>query len=115
LPLGDASQDAAVCIESLEHVLRPEWAVAEICRVVRPGGRVLVIDKDRRFQGLSICEPWERWFEPGSVASWLAAHCNDVTCTPLPPGPHQRTDGLFLCWQGVRRAETAAIAIRRAA
>ena len=34
-------------MESLEHALLPEQAVAELCRVVRPGGSVLVIDKDR--------------------------------------------------------------------
>jgi malonyl-CoA O-methyltransferase len=115
LPLADASYDAVVCIEALEHALRPERAVAEMCRVVRPGGRVLIIDKDRRFQGLSISAPWERWFDRGSVAAWLAPHCDEVTCTALPPGPHQRTRGLFLSWQGMRRRESAAMPIRRAA
>jgi malonyl-CoA O-methyltransferase len=115
LPLADASCDAVICIEALEHALRPERAVAEICRVVRPGGRVLIIDKDRRFQALSICAPWERWFDRASVAARLAQHCDGVECIALPPGPHQRTNGLFLSWRGVRRRESAARSNRRAA
>lgn len=35
---GDASVDALFCIEVLEHVSRPDVAVKEIWRVLRPGG-----------------------------------------------------------------------------
>lgn len=108
LPAADASYDAAICIEALEHSLLPERAVAELCRVVRPGGRVLIVDKHQRCQPLSLCEPWERWFEPETVSGWLARHCSDVTCAPLPPGPHQRTPGLFWRWEATRRAASPA-------
>lgn len=36
--VGDASVDALFCVEVLEHVARPERAVAEFWRVLRPGG-----------------------------------------------------------------------------
>ena len=35
---ADASFDAVLCFEVLEHVQRPEQAVAEIARVLRPNG-----------------------------------------------------------------------------
>jgi len=38
LPLPDASVDAACCMVVLEFVIRPEFAVSEIARVLRPGG-----------------------------------------------------------------------------
>ena len=115
LPIPDARCSAALCIEALEHSLLPERAVDELCRIVHPGGRVLIVDKCARFQGLSECKPWERWFTPESVSHWLAKHCDDVTCEPLPTGPHQRTPGLFLTWRGVRRAKPTGLAVRRAA
>jgi ubiquinone/menaquinone biosynthesis C-methylase UbiE len=46
IPLGDASVDAAVAQTVLVHVPRAAAAVAEMCRVVRPGGRVASIDQD---------------------------------------------------------------------
>jgi SAM-dependent methyltransferase len=38
----DASFDAVICIEVLEHVQRPWLAAEEIWRVLRPGGRLMV-------------------------------------------------------------------------
>ncbi|MGE5180406.1 MAG: class I SAM-dependent methyltransferase, partial [Acidobacteriota bacterium] len=39
LPYGDASFDAVVIVDTLEHVDDPEFLVAEVARVLRPGGR----------------------------------------------------------------------------
>jgi len=44
LPLADASVDAAVLALVLHHVERPDSALREAARVLRPGGVVLVVD-----------------------------------------------------------------------
>jgi SAM-dependent methyltransferase len=42
LPVEDASFDAVLCTEVLEHVATPELAARELCRVLRPSGSLLV-------------------------------------------------------------------------
>lgn len=43
LPFRDAAFDAAINIVVLEHTRRPDRAVAELARVLRPSGRLLLI------------------------------------------------------------------------
>jgi ubiquinone/menaquinone biosynthesis C-methylase UbiE len=45
LPLKYASFDLTGTLRTLHHIARPELAMAELVRVTRPGGRVLVIDQ----------------------------------------------------------------------
>lgn len=103
LPAADGEFDGAFAVESLEHSLLPKHAVRELCRVVRPGGRVLIIDKQRSKQPLSEHQPWEQWFAPNEVSAWLAEACDEVSVAEIPHGRHARPTGLFLCWQGRRR------------
>jgi SAM-dependent methyltransferase len=45
LPFPDAAFDLTATLRTLHHVHRPELAVAELARVTRPQGRVLVVDQ----------------------------------------------------------------------
>ena len=45
MPFERGSFDLAGCHRTLHHIARPELAVAELARVARLGGRVLVIDQ----------------------------------------------------------------------
>ncbi|MBX3411892.1 MAG: class I SAM-dependent methyltransferase [Pirellulales bacterium] len=112
LPVQDAACDAAYMVEALEHSLVPRRAVEELCRAVRPGGVILIIDKCRSHQALSRHEPWERWFAADEVTAWLTPHCEDIAVTSIPHGHHQQPTGLFLCWTARKHN---AIAQRRAA
>jgi SAM-dependent methyltransferase len=44
LPLRDATIDVAMLSQSLHHASDPERAVAEAARILRPGGRLLILD-----------------------------------------------------------------------
>src|ERR1017187_3454457 len=46
LPFADGFFDGAYATESLEHAVEIEKAVGEMCRVVKPGGRIAIIDKN---------------------------------------------------------------------
>jgi SAM-dependent methyltransferase len=45
LPFDAGSFDLAVCARTLHHVRRPELVVAELARVVHPGGTLLLVDQ----------------------------------------------------------------------
>lgn len=45
LPFADGAFDLAGALRTLHHIHRPELAVAELARVTRPGGHVLVVDQ----------------------------------------------------------------------
>lgn len=42
MPFTDSYFDAAVCSETLEHTIQPRKVLEEICRVVRPGGTIIL-------------------------------------------------------------------------
>ncbi len=45
LPFGDGTFDLVGTLRTLHHVGHPEEVIAEIVRVTRPGGRILVVDQ----------------------------------------------------------------------
>jgi SAM-dependent methyltransferase len=62
LPLRTASVDVALLAQALHHAAHPSKALAEAVRVIRPGGRVLVLDLRRHD---------ERWVRERLGDRWL--------------------------------------------
>jgi ubiquinone/menaquinone biosynthesis C-methylase UbiE len=62
LPLASGSCDGAYATESLEHAIDTGLAVAELCRIVKPAGRIIIIDKNAEAWGRLKTPEWERWF-----------------------------------------------------
>ena len=54
LPFEDGFFDGAYATESLEHAVEIAKAVSEICRVVKLGGRIAIIDKNAECWGRLI-------------------------------------------------------------
>jgi SAM-dependent methyltransferase len=103
LPFASATFDAVVAVEVLEHV-ETQWldvVLAEARRVLRPGGKFLIIDKNvyswnaqrpwvpsvalkwiderRGFWMYSAGDPVrERWFRPGGLRRSLCRFFGDV-------------------------------------
>jgi ubiquinone/menaquinone biosynthesis C-methylase UbiE/DNA-binding transcriptional ArsR family regulator len=51
VPLGDRSVDLAILSQALHHARRPQLAVNEAYRILRPGGQLLVLDlKEHTFE-----------------------------------------------------------------
>jgi ubiquinone/menaquinone biosynthesis C-methylase UbiE len=56
LTFEPASFDLAGSLRTLHHIARPELAVAELARMTRPGGRVLVVDQIASVDPLAAAE-----------------------------------------------------------
>lgn len=63
LPYSDNSFDTVFCCECLEHAVLQDEAVAEMLRVVRPGGQLLIIDKDIKDQANNHVHFGEHWVD----------------------------------------------------
>jgi ubiquinone/menaquinone biosynthesis C-methylase UbiE len=66
LPFEEGSFDLAGTLRTLHHVYRPELVLAELARVTRPRGRVLVIDQIAPFDPLDAVavDQFERARDP---------------------------------------------------
>jgi ubiquinone/menaquinone biosynthesis C-methylase UbiE len=102
LPFEDGYFDAAYATESLEHAVEIEKAVGEICRVVKTGGRVAIIDKNAEHWGRLETPEWERWFSRKELERMLRQHCREVESRPISYWEDVKPDGLFLAWLAVK-------------
>ena len=102
LPFADASFDAGYATESLEHAVEIEKAVGEICRVVKPGGRIAIIDKNAEQWGRLKTPEWERWFTRRELERLLGRHCAQVSSRFISYWEDVPPDGLFVAWLAVR-------------
>jgi ArsR family transcriptional regulator len=107
LPLATAELDAAMLSLVLHHSPEPPRALREVARVVRPGGRLLVVDMqphDREEYQHQMGHVW-LGFSEKQIARFLAgAGFEDVRVRSIPPDPDARGPALF-----------AAVATRSAA
>ena len=104
LPFADSSFDGVYATESLEHAVDIERAVAELCRVLRPGGKIAIIDKNAEHWGQLKTPAWERWFGRRELEKLLSRHCRSVRSEPISYWEDVAPDGLFLAWFAEKRA-----------
>jgi 2-polyprenyl-6-hydroxyphenyl methylase/3-demethylubiquinone-9 3-methyltransferase len=91
LPLPDAAFDVVACCDVLEHVDDVDRVIAEVARVLRPGGlffydtinrtwmsKLAVITIMQEWRWTAFAEPnthvWEQFITPAELAATLARH-----------------------------------------
>src|SRR5205823_8771053 len=105
LPFEDGFFDAAYATESLEHAVEIERAVREICRVVKTGGRIAIIDKNAEQWGKLDTPEWEKCLTRKELERLLRRHCRVVSSWFIFYWEGVGSDGLFLAWGAVEWSE----------
>jgi ubiquinone/menaquinone biosynthesis C-methylase UbiE/DNA-binding transcriptional ArsR family regulator len=98
LPMEEASLSAAILSLVLHFVVDPSAVIAEAGRVLRGGGRLLIVDMlphEREEYRATMGHLW-LGFDEGQVTAWLEdAGFTDVRVVALPPDPQAKGPGLF--------------------
>lgn len=99
LPIDDAKLDAATLMLVLHHLPEPETALAEVARVMKPGGRLLVVDMlphDRDSYRQQMGHVWLGFSEEHLRRLLSGTGFHDVRVVALPPGARSKGPGLFV-------------------
>jgi ArsR family transcriptional regulator len=99
LPIDDARLDAATLMLVLHHVPEPERALGEIARVLKPGGRAIVVDMlphDRESYRQQMGHVWLGFGDDHVRRLFQQAGFEDVRIVSLPPDAKAKGPGLFV-------------------
>jgi malonyl-CoA O-methyltransferase len=94
--------DAVYCIEALEHAVRIEAATKELVRILKPGGKIVIIDKNIAKLGKLELKPWEQWFDPKQIVNILRSCGVEAQFKYITYDKETEPDELFVAWEGVK-------------
>lgn len=99
LPIEDARLDAATLMLVLHHLPEPAGALTEVARVLKPGGRVILVDMlphDRESYRQQMGHVWLGFSEEQIDRLLSAAGFTDVRIVALPPDAKSKGPALFV-------------------
>ncbi|MBC8106019.1 MAG: metalloregulator ArsR/SmtB family transcription factor [Anaerolineae bacterium] len=99
LPIDDASVDAALLLLALTYVPDPEVVVREMSRILKPGGRAIIVDllpHDRDDFRRELGQLHAGFSEAAMKNLLTSAGLDAPTLTGLPPEPNAKGPALFL-------------------
>lgn len=75
LPLADAQFDVVACLNAFHYFRQPSEALAEMRRVLRPGGRLIVVDWCDDYLTCKLCSVWLRLTDRAFYKTYSLADC----------------------------------------
>jgi ubiquinone/menaquinone biosynthesis C-methylase UbiE/DNA-binding transcriptional ArsR family regulator len=99
LPIDDARLDAATLMLVLHHIPEPARALADVARVLKPGGRVILVDMlphDREHYRQQMGHVWLGFSEEHTNQLLKDAGFEDIKIVALPPDAKTKGPELFV-------------------
>jgi ubiquinone/menaquinone biosynthesis C-methylase UbiE len=99
LPIDDGRLDAATLMLVLHHITDPAKALAEVARVLKPGGRLVVVDMlphDRESYRQQMGHVWLGFSEPHMTRLLSDAGFESFRIVALPPDAKTKGPALFV-------------------
>ncbi|PYR54517.1 MAG: ArsR family transcriptional regulator [Acidobacteria bacterium] len=99
LPIDDARIDCATLMLVLHHVPEPEKALAEVARVLKPGGRIILVDMlphDRESYRQQMGHVWLGFSDDHTRRLLADAGFGEMRIVALPPDARAKGPGLFV-------------------
>jgi ArsR family transcriptional regulator len=99
LPIDDARIDAATLMLVLHHVPEPERALAEVARVLKPGGRAVIVDMlphERENYRQQMGHIWLGFGDEHMRRLLTESGFDDIRIVLLPPDARAKGPGLFV-------------------
>jgi malonyl-CoA O-methyltransferase len=98
----DSYFDCVFSVEALEHAVNVEAAVKEMVRVLKSGGKIIIIDKDIDKLGVLKIKPWERWYGAEQITALLERYGVKAHHKKVSYEGNVYPDSLFIAWEGVK-------------
>ena len=99
LPIDDGRLDAATLALVLHHLPEPDRALADVARVLKPRGRLLIVDMlphDRESYRQQMGHVWLGFSDEHVRRILDESGFGDVRIVPLSPDPKSKGPGLFV-------------------
>lgn len=103
IPHRNAEMDVVYTCEALEHAIDIKNAIREMARVTKPGGMMIVVDKNLEALGCMKMMEWEQYFDENKLRSYMEAFCEKVTVIHGLRLNEEISSSLFSAWIGRRK------------
>ena len=75
LPVASGMFDTVICANAFHYFRKPAQSLAEMHRVLRPGGELVMADWCDDYVSCKVCSAWLRWTDPAFFQTYTLAEC----------------------------------------